>query len=198
MRRIIFILLVLLTISISGAFCGPFGLDMGMSLDRVRQVSSTTPANRGNDLYEITPPNTNNMFETYVVRIHPTYGVYLIKAVGVDITTNGYGTALRTAFNNLAGSLERVYGQYRLTDFLLPRSIWKDPDDFMMGLLRNERYLFAMWERKEGSNLPDDLESIAIGASALNSSKGYVSLEYYSIDYEKIKAEEQQRQDSVF
>jgi len=134
----------------------------------------------------------------YIVRIHPKYGVYLIKAVGKEISTNGYGFALKSAFNDLLGSIEKTYGKYNKTDLLLPRSIWSDPDDFMMGLLKNERYLYAVWERKEGSNMPNDLETIAVMASALSGSRGYLTLEYYSTNYDKAKNEKQAQQDSVF
>jgi len=169
-----------------------------MSLDKIKQISKTTPKNISDDAYEITPPNTNDMFETYLVRIHPTYGVYLIKAVGKDIATSGYGIELKSAFNSLLASVEKTYGKYDKTDFLLSKSIWKDADDFMMGLIKKERYLMASWEKKYGSTLPNDLASIGIMASALNTSKGYLSIEYYSINYEKAKAEKQAIQDSVF
>ena len=184
--------------SISMVFSGPFWIDMGMSLEKVKQISKTMPKNLSEDAYEITPPATNNMFETYIVRIHQTYGVYLIKAVGKDISTSGYGIELKSAFNNLLTSIEKTYGKYDKTDYLLPRSIWKDPDDFMMGLLKNERYLFADWDRKHGSKLPNDLESIGIVVDALSTSKGYLTIEYYSINYEKVKTERQAKQDSVF
>ena len=197
-KKIIVSFIIFLIFGSSSVFCGPFGLDMGMSLARVTQVSKTTPKNLSDDAYEITPPNTNNMFETYVVRIHPTYGVYLIKAVGKDITTNGYGASLRLEFDNLVGSIEKTYGKYKKTDYLAPRSIWKDADDFMMGLIKNDRYLFCIWERKEGSTLPDDLDSIGVTVSALSSSKGYLSLEYYSNNYDKIQAEKKAKSDSVF
>ena len=197
-KKIFWVVLIFAFVCTSEAFCGPFGLDMGMSLARVRQVSKTAPENNGDDIYQVTPPNTNDMFESYVVRIHPTYGVYLIIGVGKDISTNGYGIELKTAFNSLIGSIERTYGKYKKTDYLLPRSIWNDPDDFMMGLIKSERFLYAIWETKEGSNLPNDIETIGVSASALSTSKGYLNIEYYSPNYEKVKAEKQAKQDSVF
>jgi hypothetical protein len=41
-------------------------------------------------------------------------------------------------------------------------------------------------------------QSIAIGATALSSSKGFVSLDYYSVNYDKVNEEKKAIQDSVF
>jgi len=46
--------------------------------------------------------------------------------------------------------------------------------------------------------MPNDLETIAVIVNALSSNKEYLSLEYYSTNYEKEKNEKQAKQDSVF
>jgi hypothetical protein len=184
---------------ISGiVFAGPFGLDMGMTLDQVKNKTSKDPELLRDDLYKVDPPNKNDMFESYVVQISPNYGIVWIKAIGKGITTNGYGIQLQTAFENLVSSIERTYGKYKKTDFLIRGSIWDDPNDFMMGLLRKERYLMAGWDKESGSTLPNDIVSIGVIATASSSSMGYLSLEYYSPNEKKATDEKTAKQDSVF
>ncbi|MCL1973591.1 MAG: hypothetical protein FWG54_02080 [Bacteroidetes bacterium] len=197
MKKIILTILLLSTVSFY-AFAGPFGIEMGMSLQEVTKISKTKPENVKDDIYSITPPNTNDLFEMYVVRIDPTYGVYLIKAVGKDITTTGYGTALKSTFNDLVSSIEGTYGKYKKTDYLEYGSIWNEGKDFMMGLVKEERTLYTKWDKSTGATLPSSIESIYVSANATSSSKGYVSLEYYSYNYETVGAAKKAKQSSVF
>jgi len=176
-------------------FCGPFGIDFGMSLEQIRRLSKTSPENMDDDWYIITPPNTNEMFEMYLVQIHPVYGVYFIKAIGKDISSNVQGTALRARFDDLVFSIERNYGKYKKDDSFVRGSYWGDkPDYYMFALSRDERTLMAYWETREGSKLPPEILAIIVAAKATSSSSCYLVLEYYSINYLKVEAE----QESVF
>jgi hypothetical protein len=195
-RRILFLLFSFLASGI--AFAGPFGLDMGMTIDQIKNKTGKIPELVQDDLYRVDPPNKNDMFEAYIVQISPKYGIVWIKAIGKDITTNGYGIQLKSAFDSLVSSIEKTYGKYKKTDFLMSSSIWKDPDDFMMGLLRKDRYLMASWNKESDSTLPNDIVTIAVAATASSSSKGYISLEYYSPSKELADAEKKAKQDSVF
>jgi hypothetical protein len=194
-KKIIGFFLIFSLSFVSEAFCGPFGLDFGMSFEQVRNISKTEPINIESDYYLITPPNTNEQFEAYIVCIHPTYGIYLIRAVGKDINSNAQGTVLRSRFNDLVSSVERTYGKYKKEDFAVRGSYWGDkPDYYMYALSKDERVLMASWGKKEGSKLPPEFLAIYVEAKAENSSTGYLVIEYYSNNYEKIKAE----QESVF
>jgi hypothetical protein len=134
--------------SIQSAFAGPFGIDMGMSLAEVRKVCKTVPELIQDNVYEITPPKTNDMFETYYVRIDPEYGVYWLKAIGKDIYTNGYGDRVRSTFQSLVASIRRTYGQeLYLTDELKEESILTDSQYFMHALERGDRTLEAVWSK---------------------------------------------------
>jgi hypothetical protein len=180
---------------ITDAFCGPFGIDFGMSLEQVRRISRTSLVNISDDWYIITPPNTNELFETYLVQIHPTYGVYFIKAISRDISTNAQGTILKNQFNSLVSSIERTYGNYGIDDSPVQGSYWGDkPDYYMHALSRDERTLIAYWEKDEGSRLPPEILLIIVAARGKNSSTGYFVIEYYSMNYKKIEEE----QSSVF
>ncbi len=179
-------------------FAGPFGLDMGMSLEQLRSLTGENPELIRGDFYEINPPNGHDMFESYLVQVSPKYGVVMIKAIGKDITTNGHGTQLKSAFNNLVASIERTYGKYEKIDYLLRGSIWDEPEDFMMGIVREDRYLLASWGNEAGSTLPADISLIGVVVSASSSSKGWINLEYYSPNKELADNEKQAEQDAVF
>ena len=194
MKKIIGFFVILSLFIVSNAFSGPFGIEFGMTLEQIRQISTTTPENIGDNFYVITPPNTHELFELYAVQIHPTFGVYFIKAISRSISTNGHGTELIARFNNLVSNIERIYGNYLRIDRLNPESIFNRSQDFMYTLSRGDRELAVFWHREEGSRLPDDISEIIIGAEARNTSNGFIVIEYYSINYEDIEEE----QSSVF
>jgi len=171
---------------------------MGMSLQEITEISSTTPL-RMDAGYAITPPRVSNLFETYIVSIHPEYGVYEIVAIGKNIATTGEGVALRTAFNNVRNSIDNTYGRHLMTDRLERGSIWSRPRDFMMGLLTRERQLNARWNESTSSSLPNnDIYVIFLTANALNSTTGFLMLLYRSGSHAKIEATRRQQESSVF
>lgn len=184
---VLFVIFYLLTIS--NVYSGPFGIDFGMSLEQVKKISKKAPENIGDDWYVITPPNTHELFETYVIQIHPTYGVYFIKAISKNISTNGHGTELIGQFNNLVSNIEKTYGKYLKKDKLKPESIFTESQYFMSTLSRGDRELVVFWHRDEGSRLPEDILEIILYAEARISSIGYIVIEYYSMNYENVEKE---------
>lgn len=194
MRKYIGLFITLCLFIATDAFCGPFGIDFGMSLEQVKRISKTTPENIGDNLYLITPPNTHELFENYAVQIHPSYGVYFIKAISRDIPTNGHGTELLRRFNNLVSNIEKTYGKYLRRDHLNPESIFEESQYFMYTLSEGARELLVLWDREEGSKLPGDILEIIVYAEAKTLSIGYIGIEYYSMNYEKVEKE----QSSVF
>ena len=199
MRTIFILISVILSTTVTlFSQPGPFGLRMGMTLDQVKNLTGKNPEMLEDNVYKVIPPDTHNMFIEYRVRISPTYGIVWIYAESKEIETDDDGTQLKNAFNDLVSSIERTYGKYKRIDFLLSGSIWDEPNDFMMGLAKQERYLIAIWEKEHDSTLPDDIKSIGVIATATSSSKGYISIEYYSPNEEKVAAEKKEKQDAVF
>lgn len=156
------------------AIAGPFGLEMGMKASDFPGAKSL-----GKGTYELkSVPKPHSAFDRYAVRISPTTGVCWIKGLGADLETSVYGVELRIAFEGLRNKLEQAYGPYKLTDRLLPGSIWNEPKDFMMSMAKRERVLLAQWDRANGSKLPEDIDHIGLIATADNSTTGNVMLEY--------------------
>ncbi len=179
------------------AIAGPFGIDMGMSLEKLTEVTGKAPILKG-DVYLISPHKPHPLFETYIVRISKSRGVYFIKSVGKTIQTSIYGDDVKSGFQAVKDGLEKAYGPCSVIDFLRSGSIWDEPEDWMMALLKDERYLVASWGVQYGSKLPSDLSTIIIAAKAMSLNSGYIGVEYYASFYEEAKEEIKAEQDSVF
>jgi len=190
MKRFIFVVFILL-ISVS-LNAGQFGLKMGMKLNQIdkhaRKISDT--------LYEVKVPKPHSLFESYIVQISPTKGLYWIKAIGKDIDTSVYGTELKSSFDNLEQKLLKIYGKNKRLDFLSHDSIWSEPKDWMMGLLKKERTLASYWSKETKFKKIDNLKEVIISANPINGNKGYISLEYYYSIYDECKKEESAKEDN--
>lgn len=171
---------------------GPFGLAMGMTKEMFN--GRLTQAKTG--LYFLDkPPIPHDQFESYVVKIGEKSGLCWIKGIGKSIASNGYGLQLKGEFDEFETKLDKRYGVHERTDFLMPASIWKDPQDWMMGLVKADRYLMSAWKGGKTS-LPNDLSTIALIAQAESSSSGYLALEYSFSNKEACDTEIKQVDDS--
>ncbi|TVQ98050.1 MAG: hypothetical protein EA399_11535 [Desulfovibrionales bacterium] len=185
------VLIVLILLSGPALADGPFGLRMGMSLDEV----GASPEEVRHGLYKFTSvPRPHSGFEAYILKFAPSTGLCWIKAVGVNIQDNAYGTALRSGFSTLKEQLSTVYGQPRDMDFLMPGSIWDEPREYMMALLRKERVLGAIWDLDGERNL----RQVGLIASALRRDVGYLSLEYSFTNKDACDEELQSMESQVF
>lgn len=169
-------LFILLFFLISEGFAGPFGLDKGMSLDEARRHGSieSTPK-----MFQYRSKMMNNGYpdaDFYTFIITPKSGLCKISVATVDIPTSAYGTELVQKYDDIKSALTQKYGSpSRDFDFLRAGSIWNEPKDWMMGLLKNERTRAAFWTGRE---LQDSIKAIKVEAEALSSSKGYISFSY--------------------
>ena len=169
-------------------FAGPFGLEMGESASEqgCTAVEGVPGFHRC-----ATVKKPHSAFESYVVQSSKQHGVCWIKAIGKDISDNGYGTSTKSKAEELAPLITKSYGvSPEKTAFLLSGALWDDADEFLMSLLKKERVHAYKWEgvSKEG------IDSIYLGLQAGGSSTGYLVLEYYGADYqecnEAVKASE--------
>ncbi len=186
-RKLTLAVVLLLTVFFfSEAKAGPFGLEMGMSLKDIEG----NPEKIGNGKYKLTNvPKPHSAFESYIVQVAPKSGLSWIKAIGKNISTSAYGTSLKSAFSEMEEKLENNYGDYKKMQFLMPGSIWDEPRDWMMALIKNERGHASVWNAEEGSTLPPDLDTVGLIASALSRDTGYLSIEYYFKNKEAAEAE---------
>jgi hypothetical protein len=103
-------------------------------------------------------------------------GLLRIVAVGEDIQTNGFGMEVQSAFKKIEEVVSTNYGEPKTFNYVLSGSIWNESQDWMMGLLKKERTLWAAWDLK--SVRPNHIIAIALGANALSTEKAYLDLTY--------------------
>jgi hypothetical protein len=77
----------------------------------------------------------------------------------------------------------KLYGQpSNSADFLRSGSIWREPEDWMMGLTKKERTLATWWVAlsRNGQNvsLPHQITGILLDTTGLGPSKGCLFLSY--------------------
>lgn len=195
-KLFVIIFLVLLSVSV---FAGPFGLEMGMTYEQIKDAcGGRLPTKIDDGKYIIIPSKPHPYFIVYVAWIDDTDGLTYIKAIGEDISTNGSGISLKSRFDSLEESLSKTYGKNIKIDFLIPDSIWKDYLDWMSALSKNERYLMCEWSADHGSTLPSDISVIYMAAVASSSSIGYVALEYEFANHKAVNEAKKEKEDSVF
>lgn len=166
---------VLLSVSVA-ATAGPFGLDMGTplaELNKQMKLKPETPA-----VYS-TPsvPKAHPEFDSYALVVTPTHGLCKIVAGSKAISTSVYGAELVRTFSDFESALATKYGNPKRYDFLRNGSIWKEPREWMMGLLKKERTLESYWTN-EDRELPDSVKAIQLQAHALSKEQAYVTLVY--------------------
>lgn len=185
-----FVLLLFFT----GLLAGPFGLEMGMSLEDI----GSKPIMELNGAYMFKEvPKPHSAFIYYVLTIAPKGGLYTIGAVGNTITSNPSGFQLKKEFGDLKEALEKNYGKCVPLDVLSPGSIWDEPGDWMMSLYKKHRIFLARWgDEAENSSLPPDLEMVTLTANATSSESGFILLRYDFINSDSCRAKISTEEDS--
>ena len=122
-------------------------------------------------------PKAHPDFDYYVIQHHNDLGVCFLKAVGKDIKTNSFGDQLTAQTDKLKNQISSKYGSpSKIVDRLISGSIWNDPEDFMMSMVKKDRLFYIQWEVDSSKYV---FESVAITRSALGRDEGYVNVEYY-------------------
>jgi hypothetical protein len=181
------------------SFSGPFGFEMGMTLEEVAAACTEEPIPMTEkNVYVVKPQKDHPDFSVYTVSISENVGLYNIRAFNLDIPTSVYGTQLKTAFQSVLESLERVYGKGEVSDYLYRGSVWNEPRDWMRSLLKQERILLAVWKNEGETNLPDDIETIVIAATAIREDAGSLFINYVFVNAAAVAKVLQEELDSVF
>jgi hypothetical protein len=188
LKIIVSIVLLLFTQTV---FSGPFGLTKGMSL---KQIDSD-PIEIRPYVYVITKvPKPHSAFNEYVVQIGPKNGLCWVKGIGKVISTNSHGHSMSNAFDRLQRKLDKAYGKGEKSDLLIGASIWDKPEDFMMSLLKKDRFLWKNWDKDKGAKLKFDLDSVDLWANAINQEEGRLTVDYFYSNFgaceKEIAAEE--------
>lgn len=185
--RIAFIFISFVTLF--STFGGPFGLKMGMSLSEVAEAcGGETPEYITDDRYLIHPVKTHPLFESYVVWVDNSEGLYYVKATSDIIKTNDYGTSVKNKFSNLTSSLKKKYGICSYVDEVAPDSIYKDEQDWMRSIFQGARkYQAWFFPLILNSEKFSDIDTIMVEVGALNTLNAYITIEYWLSNKDSIQ-----------
>lgn len=191
----LFLLLILLSAPIL-LFSAPFGLSMGMTLDDLTEACDGADLEHiEDDCYYVFPVKKHPLFKHYLAFVDDDEGLYLIRAVSDEISTNDYGTEIQNAFSEIKEHISKTYGRPRMIDEIASDTLWKDDKYWLRALAEGSRAYAAIWESSAKNELKDDLNNVSIYASAKNYPQtGWITLEY---DFNNMQAV-QDAQDDVF
>lgn len=118
------------------AEAGPFGID----LDNFVPQTYGCKAEKNPFILSCDKvPKPHPDIELYIIRYVPEVGVCHIRGISKDIIDSRYGMKLRSSVDEVYSQLKGKYGEAVLYDYLNSGSIWSEPEDFMMGIAKNER-----------------------------------------------------------
>lgn len=181
----VFVGVLALSVPVLPAFAQPFGLNRGDSLQKLKSQGITlSPTDTRYSFKTGSLPNGSNLFDDYRLFISPKSGLCRITAWTPVIPDTPYGTNTQTKYELIFAALEKKYGSSKKYDFLKAGALWRESREWMMSLLKKDRYLTAFWDRQENSNLPPDLQSVRIEAVAPTATHSliYVSYEYTNFE----------------
>lgn len=174
--------ILILVFIASIVFAGPFGLSKGMSLSEVSKLSEKgyEPKSIANDdRYAFIPQKKHEFFKNYLAFIDEEKGLYRINAISEEIRTTGYGTELKNTFYAMVERISKIYGKPKITDRIDSNYYLKKEEYWLTALKDGARELYATWDKGEKyTNLPEELESVSIYASA-EFSYGYIIIKYH-------------------
>ena len=178
----------ILSASVEVGRTGPFGFEAEMSLEEVKRMVGEENVERvEKDNFRVKViPRPHPLFKSYTLTVCLKRGIVGLEAISKPIHTSIYGIELKREFERIKKAVSGIYGEYDELDFLMSGSIWNEPQDYMMGLLRRERVLIATWPKdvdqklieKDIAPLKDNILSIMLAAIATDISKGGLGLSY--------------------
>ena len=188
-RSAIIFILMLCSIAL---FASPFGLEMGWTKQDLIANNVDILLEEGN-AFLVDPPSPHSSFSTYLLVIDSDFGLYFIIATSDEINTSGNGRQLLSKYNDIKDQLISSYGDptndINKLDY---GSIWDEPQDFMMSLLRGERTIGCDWIDEDNDNM-----KITLMPMADSSTSGTITLIYTSRYYDEIEAKTEAAEASV-
>ncbi|MGO4743097.1 hypothetical protein [Serratia quinivorans] len=178
---------------------GPLGLQIGLTKKNIEDMTGVELKKVPNSFNIYATgfvPKKNAYFENYGLVISPEVGLCQIRAISKDLNTDSHGLVLKSKVEEISESLTSIYGNRKINDVLLPGSIWKDPRDWMMGLLKEERFFGSEWKGTKAQPLKSDLQSIVIQAMAASGDTGRVYLKYNFKNIDACRKEEEKQKSS--
>lgn len=153
---------------------GPFGFRQGMTRAQIEALVGKLEVKAPGQFASARAPKSQREFESFMLILTPQHGLCKVTAIGVDIPMNSFGSQVQERFERVRTDLEAKYGSAKTYDHLRAGSIWDDPDDWAMGLLKEERTLVAFFNEPK----VDSVEIVSLQAKATSISTGYLTISY--------------------
>lgn len=167
-----------------GPSSGAFGVRQGMTAAELGAIIKLTKS-RPMVFTSDTAPEPHPLFVTYRYVIGEDTGLCKVSALSKDVQSNVFGDGIKEEFKELSDALIQKYGPATFAfDRLQRGSLWTRPEDFMMGLLREDRELSATWFRgtvqgvKNSARLPNSIDSIELQAIAASTQSANIMIAY--------------------
>lgn len=163
----------------SSTAAGPFGIDTeNFSLESY----DCEPVNTTTFFKCSTIPNKHPDIESYIIQYAEKVGVCMIKGISVDIRDNVFGSNIQSKIEQIKEQISSKYGAGDDIRYLQSGSIWDEPEDWMVGLAKDERTFATEWNM---ATPIDGTSIIFLAAKAINRETGYFVVEFYSSDHKK-------------
>ncbi|WP_321300997.1 hypothetical protein [uncultured Sphaerochaeta sp.] len=173
----LFYLLLLVSLSVLSA--GPFGIEMGQSVDTLKRNNLRLELLEGtSNFYIVVPKISHPVLEFVGVFIGEDGGVIQIVAQSSNFKDSGYGKSIRLAFTDIKNSIDSLLGPSVFIDWIESDSKLADPEDWLASIDYGDRYYFAIWADYTDASLPEDIGEITLLVDAYSRSEGFVRLEF--------------------
>lgn len=179
---------------------GVFGFQAGMTKDSLiaRLGSKAIVRTLADDMIVFSSaPIPHPAFKEYGVRFSPKDGLVQVMAFSPPIETNESGEQLKSKFAEISDALTAKYGNGLKVDRLNHGSIWNEPNDWMMGLVKKDRTLETIWTGDK-DKLPNRLTGVMVEVKALSSGSGLILLRYDFEGFAAYAQAKRQKRDSAF
>ncbi|MFK8077344.1 MAG: hypothetical protein AB8B84_12210 [Granulosicoccus sp.] len=160
----------------SFSYAEPFGLKIGAAGSELALVKDEGSPKGMFRFTEVAQPRPE--YGTYIGQFSNNEGLCWIKAIGHDVPSDALGTQIKALFEIEQERLASLYGAVKNFDFRFSGRSDEDMENWLQAVSEGDRYVAAIWNRENGSILPDDLESVGLVLNAYTSSMAYLSLEY--------------------
>ena len=176
-----FVLLAVSFLMSTMLFAGPFGLEMGMTLDEIREKCGWGNVEySGDGVYRVEPPRKSSSFGVYFALVDDTFGLHSVFANTVIMPYKQCIIHLRGLFNRLRA----YYGEPQVITLL------KDVNLAYLASESPDTVVQYTWRRPECKKLEkENVDSLMIYIGESGEDAGGVSIMYCFDNHKKVVGE---------
>jgi len=180
------------------AAAGPFGIDMGASLERFSVQQDAE------GIAVIDAPDAHEDFTFYMVVHHKNFGVCAVQARTDTIKSNVFGDQIKERFYEMREDLREIYGEPEDFDFMAPAKTKrtfvevidgddKEPEEWMRSILKKKRVFSSVWNKNRKPDMKDNISNIIIepfvnpSTGKRSEGSGYLVIRYEFNNFEECR-----------